>query len=280
MVKHASHLANSSAVPAPLQNRHICVTRPADQAPSFVAQLESAGARVTVLPTISIAPVEDFTRLDVALAAIATFDWIVLTSVNGVHAVQQRLADIGITWADRQRARLAVIGPETAAALESVGATPDLVPPEYVAEAIPDGMGNVAGQKILLLRADIARRTLADMLRIRGAEVTEVPVYRTVVGPDSPTLLEHLMHADRPDAITFTSGSTVTGFLVGMRHAGLDPEKTLTGIKLAAIGPVTARALREKGLEPSIVASDYTTAGLTRALIMALGSSSAQTERE
>lgn len=259
---------HTTAASKPLAGRHVAITRPVGQADEFAALLEAAGARVSALPAIAIAPAADPAALDAALRGLPSYDWIVLTSANGVRAVAQRLAALGISWADRGLARVAVIGPATAAELAAIaGITADLVPTEYVAEAILDGMGNVAGQRVLLARADIARPALAEGLRLRGAEVVEVAAYRTVPVPVEGAALRRLLADDRPDAITFTSSSTVQGFCSGLAAAGLEPPAALAGIALACIGPVTAATLREHGLEPAVVAADYTTPGLRDALI-------------
>ncbi|HZC76673.1 MAG TPA: uroporphyrinogen-III synthase, partial [Ktedonobacterales bacterium] len=142
----------------PLAGRHIAITRAVEQAPALARRLERLGARVMILSTIGIEPLRDTGQLDAAIGDLGSYDWIVLTSVNGVRAFAQRLAACGGTWDDRQRARIAVIGPATAEALKRYGVLPDLMPAEYVAEAILAGLGNVAGQRILLVRADIARR--------------------------------------------------------------------------------------------------------------------------
>ena len=251
----------------PLVGRHIAITRPAGQAGEFAALLETAGARVSALPSIAIAPAADPAALDAALRELPSYDWIVLTSANGVRTVADRLAALGIGWAERGLARVAVIGPATAEALAARGVAADLVPGEYIAEAILDGMGNVAGQRVLLARADIARPALAEGLRLRGAEVVEVAAYRTVPVAVEADALRRLLAQDRPDAITFTSSSTVEGFCAGLAAAGLEPSGALAEIALACIGPITAATLREHGLEPAVVAADYTSPGLRDALI-------------
>lgn len=249
-----------------LAGRHIAITRPEDAAREFAELLTAAGARVTCLPAIAIAPLEDTSRVDAALADLASYDWIVLTSANGVRAIAERLAATGQTWAERQRARIAVIGPATARALAEQGISADAMPDEYVAEAIVETLGNVAGQRILLLRADIARRALAEELRLRGAEVDEVAAYRTVVRPVSEETLRVAFDDGQVDAITFTSSSTVHGLVRGLAAAGRDPATALHGVALVAIGPITAKTLHEYGLEPAAVATEYTTRGVVRAM--------------
>lgn len=250
----------------PLAGRHIVITRPADQAPGFAERLAAAGARVTRLPAITIAPLEDTSQLDAALGELAGYDWIVLTSANGVRAVAERLAATGHSWAERGRARVAVIGPATARLLAEQGVSADAMPGEYVAEAIVEALGNVAGQRILLLRADIARQTLANELRVRGADVDEVTAYHTVIQPVPEELLRSVFDGGRVDAITFTSSSTVHGLMRGLAAADRDPMVTLRGVALAAIGPITAGTIREYGLEPAVVAEEFTTQGVVWAL--------------
>ena len=253
-----------------LADRHIAITRPPEQAPQLARLLEAAGARVTILSSIAIAPLEDTSMFDAAVERLArrdhAYDWAVFTSVNGVRALADRLSAGGQDWGLLRGVSVAAIGPATAQALEAHGVTPALVPDEYVAEGILRGLGNVAGQRLLLLRADIARKTLAEELRRAGAEVDEIAAYRTVVVPPDATLLRQLLDADRPDAITFTSSSTVRGLLESLEVAGYTPSQVLAGIALACIGPVTAGTLREHGLEPALAAGEYTMPGLVRAL--------------
>ena len=257
-----------SGEPGALAGKHIIITRPEEQAPELAERLTAEGARVTALPAIAIAQLEDTARLDAALDELAGYDWIVLTSANGVRAVAERLAATRHSWADRGRARIAVIGPATARALADQDVAADAMPDEYVAEGIVETLGNVAGQRILLLRADIARRALADELRVRGAEVDEVAAYRTMVQPVLEETLRAVFDGGAVDALTFTSSSTVHGLMRGLAAAGRDPAAALRGMALAAIGPITAGTLREYGLEPAVVAEEYTTQGLVRALVI------------
>ena len=253
----------------PLAGRRIAITRPREQAAALADRLEALGAQVVLLPAIRIAPIEDPAPLDAAIARLSSYDWLVFTSVNGVRAFAARLAATSHTWAERGLARVAAIGPATARALADEGVPVDLTPDEYIAEGILDGLGLVAGQRILLARADIARRALAEGLRLRGAEVDEVAAYRTIVEPVSPELIQRaLLDAqDGPvDAITLTSSSTAQGLLQGLAAMGRDSREALRGVALAAIGPITAATLRAAGLEPALVAEEYTMPGLAAAL--------------
>jgi uroporphyrinogen III methyltransferase/synthase len=253
----------------PLAGRHIAITRPPEQVKDFARLLEEAGARVTALPSIAIAPLEDMAELDGALEQLDSFNWVVLTSANGVQAMAARASALGQRWTGRGDARFAVIGPATARSLEAHGIHPDFVPAEYVAEAIAKGLGRLGvgtGHRVLLLRADIARRALADELRAMGAEVVEIAAYRTVLQPAVGATLRRVLHGERLDAITFTSSSTVHGVMRGVLALGEVPEQALADIAFAAIGPITAATLREYGLIPSVVATEYTIPGLLYAL--------------
>ncbi len=252
----------------PLWGKHIIITRAAEQAPELAERLAALGARTTTLAAIQIAPA-DPVALDGAILAVGAgmYQWVIFTSVNGVAAYADRLAarDLDVR---ALAARIAAIGPATAAALRARGIRPDFVPTEYVAEAVAAQIGDVADQAILLPRADIARPALADLLRAKGALVTEVAAYRTITPPLDPATVAHALSDPRPDAITFTSSSTVRGFVGALD--GRDPATALAGIVVACIGPVTAATARDYGITPDVVATDYTLDGLIAALQAAL----------
>lgn len=234
---------------AALTGRRVVVTRPGEDGVRLAGRLAAAGAEPILVPAIAI-EFTDPPELDAALARLAAFDWVVFTSRNGVEAVFRRTERLA-------GPRIAAIGPATAAALAARGAPADLMPAEYVAEAVLEALGHVAGLRILLPRADIARRALADGLRAGGAHVTEVAAYRTrAAQTPRPDL-------SGTDAVTFTSSSTVRGFLAGGPVPG--------GAKVVCIGPVTARTARAHGLEVAAVADAYTEDGLIAALARALG---------
>ena len=233
----------------PLRGRRIVITRPEPDAGRLAARLEALGATPIVVPAIRIAFAEP-TPLDAALANTGRNQWVIFTSRTGVEAVFCRIDRL-------EGPRVAAIGPATAAELGKHGVKPDLVPSEYVAEAILESLGEVRGQRFLLPRADIARRALADGLRERGAIVDEIDTYHTLpAGGERPPL-------DGVDAVTFTSSSTVRHFV----EAGPVPP----GAKVVCIGPITARTARGLGLKVTEVAGEYTEDGLIAALVAALG---------
>lgn len=233
----------------PLAGRRIVITRPESDARRLAARLEALGGEPIVAPAIRI-EFADPAPLDAALARLPRYQWVIFTSRNGVEAVFRRT--------DRLAGpRVAAIGPATAAELRQHGVEPDLVPAEYVAEAVLEALGEVGGQRILLPRADIARGALPEGLRARGAVVDEIAVYHTR-GADGPR-----PRLDGVDAVTFTSSSTVRSFL----EAGPVPQ----GAKVVCIGPITAQTARESGLDVTEVAGEYTEDGLVAALVAALG---------
>jgi uroporphyrinogen-III synthase len=247
-----------------LKGKRILITRPRVQSAGFARRLEALGAIPFLFPVIEIAPVKASRALDKALRQLEQYDWLVLTSANGVEVTWKRLGDLHIQ-ALPEGLKVAAIGPKTAAALRSVGVSPDFVPDEYVAEAILPGLGELRGCRVLLLRADLARKALPKAIRQGGGEATEIAVYNTVAAEPDPLGLEALRQG--VDVVTFTSSSTVRNFVKLVRKAGLDPAALPGNPLFACIGPVTAQTAREEGLPPAPVASEYTTEGLIKALL-------------
>lgn len=258
---------------APLQGMRVLVTRPQPGASVLSVQLRALGAVPVELPTIRFAPPRDPEPLDRALERLRhrKYRRVIFTSANGVRFVWRRLAELGASEAAAralfQGAKLAAIGPATAGALERRGLHVDHVPDEYVAEAIAEGLGEVAGERILLPRAEVAREALARILERKGAQVDQVPAYRTLPAEVAPAELERIeamLREGRIDAVTFTSSSTVRHF-VGLWKGEVAP--LLGEATVACIGPITAGTARELGLPVHVVAEAHTTKGLIRALI-------------
>jgi uroporphyrinogen III methyltransferase/synthase len=252
-----------------LTGKRIVVTRPRVQAADLCDKLAALGAIPIRFPTIEIAPLDDYTALDQALARLANYQWIIFTSVNGVSAFWQRLEAAGENSNALDGIRVAAIGPATARALEKRGIAAQFIPDEYVAEAMVEGMGDVRGQGILLPRADIAREALADGLRKRGAIVDEIAAYHTLIvdAHDSGTLnLRAMLQHGEIDAITFTSSSTARGFVqaIDLRTEIKNPNSKIV---IACIGPITARTVRDLGLPVDVTATEYTMDGLVAALV-------------
>ena len=241
----------------------VVVTRPAQQAEALAALLRAQGFRPVRFPTITIRPITPNPTLDKALAHLTEYDWVVLTSVNGVRLVWERVEALGVAAAFRA-AQVAAIGPKTAAALRSCGIQPAFVPAEYVAEAILPGLGDLKGKRVLLLRARQARPILAEKIVAAGGEAHEVPVYETLPAQPSPEGLAALRRG--VDYLTFTSPSTVRHFVALVRQAGLDPLALPGSPQVVCIGPITAQAAREVGFRELAVAHPYTVEGLVEVI--------------
>jgi uroporphyrinogen-III synthase len=254
----------------PLSGKTIAITRPGEQADGVMGRLRALGANPVSTPTIAIVPPEDFQRLDLAIGNLSAYDWLLLTSVNGVRVLRERFAALGIDPAELGALKIGAIGPATAAALEAGGFRVAFVPTSYRAESILTEIGEVGGQRMLLPRAELARPLLARGLGALGAEVDEIAAYRTVPGPGIGELAA-LLRAHRVDAITFTSSSTVRFFQQGMLHTGETPQTIATllasPVVAVCIGPVTAATARELGLRVDVVAEAYTIDGLVTALV-------------
>ncbi len=248
----------------PLFGKRVVVTRSRAQASRLSSKIRALGGDPFEFPTIAIEPPQSWESLDEALRQISSYDWVVFTSVNGVDYFWQRLEQAGKDARSLSCVKLAAIGPATAEALLAHGLRADLVPEEYVSEAILESILPVDRQHILLPRADIAREDLADGLRKAGAQVTEVTAYQTKLSStDKAEELHNLLEAGEIDVLTFTSSSTVRNFI-----EILGPLPTNLGsLKVACIGPITAGTARELGLPVHIVAEEYTIDGLVTSLI-------------
>jgi uroporphyrinogen-III synthase len=244
-----------------LTGKRVVVTRPRAQATDLSEKLAALGMQPILFPTIEIVPPEDDALLAQAALQVEQFDWVVFTSVNGVHAFMQRMHDAGKGAGALERVGVAAIGPATAQALAAQGIQPRAVPDEYVAERIPDQLGEVMGRRILLPRARIAREALAVELRRRGAIVQEVPAYDTRAAQPGPQDWAQLRQG--VDVLTFTSSSTVREWLALMAS---QPDVPVGGALVACIGPITAQTAHEQGLHVDIVAQVYTTTGLVQAI--------------
>lgn len=254
----------------PLAGVRVLVGRARHQASKLANGLEALGADVIRIPFIEIRPPRSYKPFDRALRRISEHQWLILTSVNGVEALSMRLTKLKIQPTQLAHLRVAAIGPATCDAIQELGLKVSVVPLEYIAESVVQSLRRkVSGQQVLLLRAKIARDVIPRELTKAGATVDVVEVYETVVPRSSKLKLEKLMQDPntRPDIVTFTSSSTVRNFVALIGGRKRPPHAVLDQIKFASIGPVTSATLREFGLPVHIQASEYTIAGLTRAIV-------------
>jgi uroporphyrinogen-III synthase len=262
----------SQKVRKPLAGVRVLVGRARHQADSLSSQLHKQGADVLEIPFIEIRPPRSFRRLDTALENLAAYDWLILTSVNGVEAMWERMHKLRLRKPALAHVKIAAIGPATRKAIEKRGARVDVVPEEYVAESVVKSLRRqVKGKRILLVRAKVARDVIPNELGKAGAVVDVVEAYETVVPKGSRTRLRAALRdvRARPDVVTFTSSSTVKNFvqLLGISSRGQERPAALRGVTLASIGPVTSATLRDLGLGVDVEAQPFTIPGLVAAIV-------------
>lgn len=258
----------------PLAGIRVLVGRAHHQAGALSSLLRKLGADVVEIPFIEIRPPRSFRPLDTALKNLAAYDWLILTSVNGVDAMWDRLEKLRLTKRSLQHLNIAAIGPATRKAIEKRGLKVNVVPEEYVAESVVKSLrAKVIGKNVLLVRAKVARDVIPQELRKAGAEVDVFEAYETVVPTSSRVRLRKVLKNPnrQPHVITFTSSSTVKNFVAllgpnGRSRHGKRPSP-LEGITLASIGPVTSATLSELKLGADIEAREYTIPGLVEAIV-------------
>ena len=253
----------------PLFGKRVLVTRARAQASALSERLTALGAVPIELPAIRILPPEDGGPLDAAVGRLASYDWTIFTSVNGVASVFDRLATQG--WDARAFAggRVCAIGPATAEALAARGLRADRLPAEAVAEGILASFADedLAGRCFLLIQGDLARDDLGAGLAARGAAVDAVVAYRTVPETEADPATLRLVRAGAIDIVTLTSSSTARNLVAALGGDLSGLERSL----IAAIGPITAETARELGLRVGVVAAEHTIPGLVAALVAVAG---------
>ncbi len=251
----------------PLFGQRVVVTRAREQAGDLTARLRALAAEVVELPTIEVREAQDYGPLDTAISCLSSYDWLIFTSANGVRFFLERLDRSG---ADVRaiRGRICTIGPATRAVLEKLHLKVDLMPAEYVAEGLVEAFSahDLAGKRVLLPRAAVARDLVPSELARLGARVEVVETYRTVMPEDAPARAGEIFGGEhKPNWITFTNSSRVKNFL---EAAG---RQALEGVRVASIGPVTSATARRLGIEVAVEGSQFTIDGLVEAIVAEAG---------
>jgi uroporphyrinogen III methyltransferase / synthase len=260
----------------PLFGKRIVVTRAREQAVELVDRLEELGAEAIEASMVRIEAAPQRDALAEACRKAGEFDWIVFTSQNGVEYFMRELLSGPGDVRMLKGPKLAAVGPATAERMSRFGLKCDLIAAEHRAEGVAESMrqavaqgdGTLDGARILLPKADIARDVLAEELRKAGADVTEVTAYRTVPETGSrdtdPDIYKMLLER-QIDIVTFTSASSVRHFVraIGEEQA-ID---LLSNTQVASIGPVTAEAAQQLGIETTIMPKEYTVSALIDAIL-------------
>jgi len=249
--------------PAPtvLAGKRVLVTRRADQAGGLSERLRGYGAEVVEAPLIRIDPPTDIEAAAAAVSRLATYDYVVYTSVNAVAAVSALAAERGIDLS-APATRVIALGPATAEAVRAAGLDCEEVAEEFTSDGVADLLrrASLAGRRVLLPRSEIGRDELPAALRQDGALVDDVAVYTTNPDAESARRLEASLLG--VDVLTFASGSAVAAFMAAVPSGWRRPD----GLLVAAIGPATASAAATAGLRPDIVAAHHTAEGLADAV--------------
>lgn len=249
----------------PLAGKRVLVTRAQHQAGKLSGGLRALGAEPVEVPVLEIAPPASFEPLDRALKAIQTYDWVIFTSANAVRTVSERLAELDVAVPAAPGLQVAAVGAATAAAAREAGWTVALVPDAYVAEGLVAALPahGLAGKRILLARAEVARDVIPDALRKQSAEVDVVDAYRNHVPANAPARLRRAIGAGL-DAVTFTSSSSVIHLRACAEAA--EVRWPFDEVPALSIGPITSQTLRELGWEPAAEAERSDIQGLVEAV--------------
>ena len=251
----------------PLAGKRIVVTRSPEQAGELIRELERLGAEVLILPTVSFAPPSDWQPVDSALRVIGEFDWILLTSQNAVRFLAERLRELKLDTkvVQTEKPSIAAVGAATAQAAAEAGFRVDYTAQERSGEGLAHELQlSLRNKRVLLPRSDRADDRLPTSLREAGAHVTEVVAYRTAAPRELDAQIVNRVQRGEVDAIVFASPSAYHNLSDAMSATRL--AELSSRVDFAAIGPTTARALREAAARVAIEANESSAAGLADAI--------------
>jgi uroporphyrinogen-III synthase len=249
----------------PLEGKRVVVTRSVEQARDLMARLENMGATVLLFPAVSFSEPSDTAELDRAIRSLVAFDWILFTSANAARFFAARCRKLGVEPSQEGNYLCAAVGPATASAVAAEGFSVDYVAQEFLGASLAQELSaSLGGKKILLPRSERARPDLPDALRAVGAEVTEVVAYHTGgVGVIDPGVMRAIREA-QVDVISFFSPSAIENMRADLGEEVLS--RLGARAALAAVGPVTAAALRSAGLPVAIEAPFATAESMAAAI--------------
>jgi uroporphyrinogen III methyltransferase/synthase len=264
--------STNSVANLPLTGKTVLVTRAAGQSSKFATLLQKQGATVLEMPALTITAPSNWNDLDNAIALLASFDWLILTSANGVNYFLSRLKALGEDIRTLARIKIAVVGKKTAAVLQEYNLQPDFIPPDYVADSLIETFPeNLAQQKILFPRVETGGRdVLVRELKAQGADIVEVAAYQSQCPKTIEPQIWQALQQKQIDIITFASSKTVRNFVqlvTAKIDKATDINILLQGVAIASIGPQTSQTCHDLLHRVDIEATQYTLEGLTEAII-------------
>ncbi len=242
----------------PIPPAYVVITRPLED-DTFAKEIKDMGLQPLLYPTIEITKNTLLKNSKDYLHNLAPYDWLLFTSRHGVRYFLETLAELEIDPQILQKKHIGAVGPKTAEELKKHQLTVQFIPSEFTTEDLANQLPEINGKRILLPRSDIATPILAEQLEKRGATVVTVPIYKTEFVTKPNAVFEQQLSNNTIQCITFTSPSTVEGFL-----ASIDSKRKskVLSLPVVAIGPVTAKAVQEKGFTTIYTADTYTTEGM------------------
>jgi len=265
-------LVKDTSSHTPLEGKNILVTRAVEQSSKFTELLQKQGANVMEMPALEITPPSSWSDLDQAISTISEFQWLILTSANGVNYFFDRLTALGKDARILAGVKIAVVGRKTADVLRQRHLKPDFIPPEYVADSLvtnfPEALTN---QKILFPRVETGgREVLVNELSTQEVQVIEVAAYQSKCPENIDQTTWQALQEKEIDIITFASSKTVSNFYQLIQQQLSSPDaiqSLLENVCLASIGPQTSKTCQELLGRVDLEAKEYTLEGLTRAII-------------
>ncbi|MEH2057782.1 MAG: uroporphyrinogen-III C-methyltransferase [Nostoc sp.] len=265
--------SNFPQSPLALTGKTILVTRSVGQSSQFSDRLMALGATVIEMPTLEIGPPSSWEDLDNAIAHLSEFDWLILTSTNGIDYFFERLIAQGKDTRALAGVKIAVVGEKTAHSLKQHSLQADFIPPNFVADSLVENFPEkLDGKKVLFPRVESGgREVLVKELTLKGAKVIEVAAYQSCCPNSIPRAAELALQNGKVDVITFASSKTVQFFCQltnNIFYSNYNASQFLEGVCIASIGPQTSKTCHVLFGRVDVEAEEYTLDGLTKALII------------
>lgn len=283
MPSHSELMSSNSSiqtttVSSPLAGKTVLITRSVGQSSQFTKMILAAGANAIEMPALEIGPPSSWEDLDNAIANISEFDWLILTSSNGINYFFERLIALEKDVRTLANLKIAVVGEKTAQSLKNYSLQPDFIPPNFIADSLVEHFPEqLNGKKVLFPRVETGgREELVKEFIKQGAEVIEVAAYQSRCPDNIPVSAELALQSGTVDVITFASSKTVKFFHQlaqqifvdnSENHQSIVVSDYLEDICIASIGPQTSKACQKYFGRVDVEASEYTLEGLTQAVI-------------